>query len=536
MTQTIAATVSKMRSRAPVTMAGALAGALLAVAAESEAIAWPSPIYAERPVAFVREVLAADMLPEQEAILAALAPRNARVSVASGHKCGKDFIGSVAAWWFFESFEGARVLLTAPTSRQVDGITWREVKLRMRAKGCLPLAKPDEVGELARTGVVAADLREIKGFTARTAEGVAGISAPHILYIVTEASGVEDPIFEAIEGNMAGADARILLITNPTRRRGYFWDSHHKNKAQWHTFQLSSWAIAKSLKASGRTIPSLATERWCQERLEAWGKDDPRYKVRVLGEFVNLDEDKVIAPELLLEAEQRWATTITLDSDVLHVGVDPAGGGRDETACAPRRGQKVFPLQRWREADPDRNAALIYHFVLAQMAPDEVGALVKIDKGGEGWRVVAALNKLLDRVDPQRVRMRVIPIDFGWHPRRPAAYLRLRDELWFTCREFLRDGGALPSDDQLGKELLEPKFSEDVKGRLRVESKDELRKANRLGRSPDSADAVVLAVWPHGELKREAPRPRAVGREPEGREADPVIVMSPYEGLEAFGR
>lgn len=292
----------------------------------------------------------------------------------------------------------------------------------------MPLAKPDEVGELARTGVVAADLREIKGFTARTAEGVAGISAPHILYIVTEASGVEDPIFEAIEGNMAGADARILLITNPTRRRGYFWDSHHKNKAQWHTFQLSSWAIAKSLKASGRTIPSLATERWCQERLEAWGKDDPRYKVRVLGEFVNLDEDKVIAPELLLEAEQRWATTITLDSDVLHVGVDPAGGGRDETACAPRRGQKVFPLQRWREADPDRNAALIYHFVLAQMAPDEVGALVKIDKGGEGWRVVAALNKLLDRVDPQRVRMRVIPIDFGWHPRRPAAYLRLRDE------------------------------------------------------------------------------------------------------------
>ncbi len=63
--------------------------------------------------------------------------------------------------------------------------------------------------------------------------------------ISTEASGVEDPIFEAIEGNLAGADARILLITNPTRRSGYFYDSHHRNKSQWKTFHLSSWDIAR---------------------------------------------------------------------------------------------------------------------------------------------------------------------------------------------------------------------------------------------------------------------------------------------------
>lgn len=534
MTASIATTVRKARLRAPTTMAGALACALLAVAAESEAITWPSPIYAEDPPRYAREILGADMLPAQEQILAALAKPNARVSVASGHKCGKDFIGSTAAWWFFDTFEGARVQLTAPTSRQVDGITWREVKLRMRS-ALVPPARHEDVGELARTGVVAPDLREIKGFTAKTSEAVAGISGPHVLYIVTEASGVEDPIFEAIEGNLAGSDARILLITNPTRRRGYFWDSHHKNKAQWRTFQLSSWDIARAMKASGRTIPGLATERWCQERLEAWGKDDPRYKVRVLGEFVDIDEDKVIPPELVLEAEERWKDTPTLDSDVLHVGVDPAGGGRDETACAPRRGNKVFPLRRWREGDPDRNAELIHQFVLAHLEPGEGGALVKIDKGGEGWRVVAAINRLLDRVDPKRWRMRVIPIDFGWAPRRPAAYLRLRDELWFTCREFLRDGGALPADDKLGKELLEPKFSEDVRGRLSVESKDELRKAGRLGRSPDSADAVILAVWPYGEVKDEPPRPKTASAARE-RDTDPVVTFDPHAGLAAFGR
>lgn len=292
MTATIETTVKKGRLRAPATMAAAFASAFVALTVEASIPQWPNPIYADRPVDFAQEVLGVELLPEQQAILQALAKPNARVTVASGHKCGKDFIASIAACYYFCSFDGARVQLTAPTYKQVHGITWREIRMRVR-NAIIPICKSDEIGELASTGIVAHDFREIKGFTAKTAEAVAGISAPHVLYIVTEASGVEDPIYEAIEGNLAGKDARILLITNPTRKSGYFYDSHHKNAKQWRTFHLSSWDIAASHQRSGLDISALATVRYCQERLEAWGKDDPRYRVRVLGEFVELEQDLV---------------------------------------------------------------------------------------------------------------------------------------------------------------------------------------------------------------------------------------------------
>jgi hypothetical protein len=43
------------------------------------------------------------------------------------------------------------------------------------------------------------------------------------------------------------------------------------------------------------------------------------------------------------------------------------------------------------------------------------------------------------------------------------------------------------------KELHAPEWIPQVTGRLKATGKDELRKA--LGRSPDRADAVALAVW-----------------------------------------
>src|SRR5690606_31880088 len=135
------------------------------------------------------------------------------------------------AHWFYGSFDDARVIMTSTTARQVDQILWREVKmLRARSGWCVAckrgnqrrreenpinpelIARPcqhsalirEVPGELARTGMKSADFREIVGFTAKEAEAVAGISGRNLLYIVDEASGVAQAIFEAIEGNRAG--------------------------------------------------------------------------------------------------------------------------------------------------------------------------------------------------------------------------------------------------------------------------------------------------------------------------------------------
>lgn len=61
-------------------------------------------------------------------------------------------------------------------------------------------------------------------------------------------------------------------------------------------------------------------------------------------------------------------------------------------------------------------------------------------------------------------------------------------------REALEAGEvALPDDEALFDELAAPRWRASSGGKIQVEPKDGLR--DRLGRSPDRADAVVMAWW-----------------------------------------
>ena len=94
----------------------------------------------------------------------------------------------------------------------------------------------------------------------------------------------------------------------------------------------------------------------------------------------------------------------------------------------------------------------------------------------------------------------------------PEEYCNLRAQLHFGCRDWLKAGGTLPGDDRLQAELVAPVSSLDARNRLKVESKDDLRK--RLKRSPDRADALQLAVYEPVPAPR-FERPRIVGRKPD---------------------
>ena len=68
---------------------------------------------------------------------------------------------------------------------------------------------------------------------------------------------------------------------------------------------------------------------------------------------------------------------------------------------------------------------------------------------------------------------------------------RLRDDLWLSCRDWLRARACkIPKDDQLRQELVAPTYKFTSTGKMQVESKDSLKK--RGMRSPDMADALCL--------------------------------------------
>ena len=77
--------------------------------------------------------------------------------------------------------------------------------------------------------------------------------------------------------------------------------------------------------------------------------------------------------------------------------------------------------------------------------------------------------------------------------RQPLIYDRMRDELAAVARAWLRAGGAIPDSEKLYDDLHALAFFSDIRGRLKLTPKKELRKL--LGRSPDVGDAFCLCCW-----------------------------------------
>ena len=458
--------------------------------AELLGIHWPSPKYLDDPVGFARDVLGVEPWSRQVEVLEAVRD-HMRVAVRSGHKVGKSHTAAIVALWFYCSNPDARVVMTSTTARQVDQILWREVRMQhTRAR----IHIDGELGMLARTGLRSADFREVVGFTAREPEAVAGISGGNLLYILDEASGIPDAIFEAIEGNRAGG-ARVLMFSNPTKTTGEFFHAFHKKAPFYRTIQISSEETPNVL-AGQRLIPGLATREWIEEKRQEWGEDSSLYKVRVKGEFVLREEGRVIDLHTIAEAEQRWHDPDTDATGRLYIGLDPGGEGTegDETVVAPRRGFKVLSLHAFRGLDPAGILLQLLGLLATLRDKREQPPVVVVDaEGAVGARVYGHLRQYVDRNPGVFELVGVRGSQWGSNKRHDRVHDRIRDELWASLAGWLKAGGAIPEDGLLAAELHAPEWRTDHFNRQKVTSKDDLRKA--LGRSPDRADAVTLAVW-----------------------------------------
>lgn len=63
-------------------------------------------------------------------------------------------------------------------------------------------------------------------------------SIKQIFLILDEASGISDKAINILTGALTEKDNRMLMMSQPTRPSGYFYDSHHKNaksELKWST-------------------------------------------------------------------------------------------------------------------------------------------------------------------------------------------------------------------------------------------------------------------------------------------------------------
>lgn len=517
------------RSSSARTMAGALGAALvaaaLALAPVASAFSWPSATYRDAPAAFFREVLGVEPWARQVDVIEAVR-NHMRVAVASGHKVSKSHTAAGIALWFFCSFEDARVVMSSTTSRQVDQILWREVRM-MRARSKRPI--DGDMHELARSGLKAVDFREIVGFTAREAEAVAGISGKNLLYILDEASGIDDAIFEAIEGNRAGG-ARLVMFSNPTRTEGEFFRAFtDEKKAFYKTLTISS-EESPNVVQGREVIPGLATREWIDEKKAEWGVDSALYKVRVKGEFVLKEDGKVLSIHAIGLSNSRWPETPS--SGRLQIGLDPAGPGLagDESVFAVRRGAKVLRLYPHRGLTEEAHLVHLLSIIQEHRGEREIPIVVVDREGPIGGGVYGLLRSHAERFPGA---YEVIGVRASDKARREIyIYDRVRDELWANLAKWIRDGGAIPDDARLAKELHAPEWIGQITGKLKASSKEELRKL--LGHSPDRADAVALAVWESADYAADLERGGSARLDLE--EDLRIPTMDPYASMATWSR
>lgn len=436
--------------------------------------------------AFASEVLGLQLLPSQKKILGALLS-NRKVACKSGHKTGKTTSIAVAALWFALLHDRARVILTASSARQVDSLAWYEIK-RLYRHAKLPLG--GHLHESAAGGLTLSRERQIIGFATDEAEKMAGFSSPKMLFVIDEASGVEDKIYEAIEGNSAGG-AQVFAMSNPTKTSGFFFDAFHAAASSWSTHTLNSLDVAReAVETFGGTVSGLATTSWCDENIALWGKDDVRTKVRVLGQFGNDGQSAFIDADLVKNAMRLHAHT--RGQGRLTIGVDLARFGQDSSSIAPRRGRKIAYVKSFHKMDGPDVLKEVLKICSALKLPDEKPLVVLdvtgIGQGSAGWYRERYLD--FDLIEVNSGQNKDTSDD--------QQFYNVRADLWECFRAYLRDGGTLPSDDALLKEITAPKFDIDKENRLIIESKRAIR--SRLGKSTDLADACALACYDRGKI------------------------------------
>jgi len=476
---------------------------------------------------FVKDVLKAKLDKEQRAIITSV-QNNPMTAVSSGTARGKDFVAACSALCFLyltpkfdrkgNMIENTKIALTAPTGRQVSNIMTPEIRRLFRNAKVLP----------GRT--VADDIRTeyeewfLTGFKAddNATEAWSGFHAVNTMFIVTEATGISELTFNAIEGNLQG-NSRMLIVFNANITTGYA--ARAMKSERFQKFRLNS-LNAENVVSKQNIIPGQVDYRWVKDKVENWcspiqqdeindGEGDfeweveekgivlkrwfrpnDLFRVKVLGMFPKVAEDVLIPYEWIELANNRWLKLQEENykpTEPLRLGVDVAGMGRDSSLLCYRYGNYVDNFHAYQsggKADHMHIAGLVSHEL------KKSDAVAAIDTIGEGAGVYSRLieqgfiNAISSKGSESAKGLRDINDVYEFANLRAYLFWCIRD--WLDPKN--KYNPAIPPCDKLTEELTETHWKFQSDGRIIIEKKEEIQ--DRIKRSPDWSDSLKETFYP----------------------------------------
>jgi hypothetical protein len=410
------------------------------------------PSYLITPTGFAKIALGLKLYPWQENVLWDLNLPGATALRAANESGKTSIVGVTAALFNAVAFPGSLTIVTASVYRQISEQFFPTIRKH---------AAKFPGGVFNISDATLANGSKIIGFATDEADKFEGWHNPHLLIIADEAKGIPDTIFEAIE---RCAPQRFLLMSSPGGCSGFFYEAFKSKRKFFHTHVVTAFEC-----------PHISRER-IDSQIEKYGRSHPLIQSMIFGEFMTGDADSCAIPLAFVERLLANPPAFVDTGDVAAF-VDFSAGG-DETVLAVRRGNKIEIVAAFREPDTMKTIGrLIQLFRSHELTPAQISG----DAGGLG---LPMLDRLAENGWPIR------RVNNGSPASKPEAYCNIAAEQWFEGRVQIEQGKIiLPNDAELVAQLTSRRGWPDSKGRLQLESKQDMR--GRGLSSPDRADAVL---------------------------------------------
>lgn len=436
--------------------------------------------------------------------------RNQWVAIEGATGVSKTFLAACIALWFFDSFENAMVVTTAPKEKQLELHVWKDIgRLHPRyGKGHLQT--------LTLQMVRGKEDWSIQGFVAGVGAGeesatkAQGFHAEHLLIIVEETPGVSNAIMTALQNTCVAPHNLIMALGNPDNQ----FDTLHQFSKQQRVqaVTVSGFDFPNVVLRNPNFIPGGQSEQGLAGMLDRYKNEKhPMYLSRARGLSPQQAKDALIKYNWLEQAAQRRSQFLDESGRPnlkkipgrFALGVDVANSedGDEGAIC---RGKGMFCIEV--ESFPCPNSNELGTMVHGEMTSRKIeDGLVGVDGVGVGAGTVNELKRLGREVVNIISSEAADPLEEETEEEedgKPVGKKRvelaekfknLRAKMWWQVMMDLRAGNLiLPHDEVLFADLMTPKWFT-RNGVIVLESKEDIRK--RLGRSPNKGDAFVYWNW-----------------------------------------
>lgn len=406
-----------------------------------------------------------------------------RKAISSGHGIGKSSLIGMIVHWAKSTCLDCKVLVTANTGDQLKTKTQPEISKWFRNainKGWFDVHVTSiKVNDAEHETTWRTDFATWSEDNPQAFAG-AHNKGKRLVIIFDEASEISDSIYTTVEGALTDANTEIiwLLMSQSTRPDGAFYEAvHGEQRGRWHA------EVIDSREVEGTNIEEI------NETIAVYGEESDTVRVRYRGLFPVAGGGKYIDLETVRAAQER--TLFSLPDAPLVAGADFAWGGTDDNVIRFRKGndaRSIPPIKV--KGEFTRNPTVMINKIADALSRPHNGdkvAMLFCDSAGIAGPVVARLRELGHK--------NVMEVNFGQDSTDPKFAYR-RDEMWGKMKTWLQEGGAIDKDRDLAADLQKPILVYDRLQRVKLESKEDMRRRfARMGlqySSPDDGDALAL--------------------------------------------